>query len=267
MGDEGDSIAKAQPQRLVTFTGRPGGQTAQPPEKQKTNPLEETKKDGNLNSEKPKSLPGIKHSVEYQFAGDSLLKRIRKGFPKQMIPTKITGYLLFGFFLLSLLPSLFTFPMGKMLAGDVDFAIEVGYPWPFFVMEILNPQKQPLVVSGFVYDLLLFLLVAYALEIAFNYFITAPFMKSSKERSIMPKWIRNIGEKRRRNYEEKEAKKMEGNEPYTRSQEKSTEEKAAGQHTINEQESPVRSGTVLGQPEEQKTIENKRPGIGYTSEV
>lgn len=180
---ESKKVSVAKP--LISFSGGPEVKEVKNEESNLATQVTPTK-------EGVKKLPVIQNSVGYSFAGNSLAKNIKRVFPKELIPTKITGYLILSLFLMSLLLALIQFPLGRMLSGNVDIEISVGYPWPFFLFGILEPTKSPLVIKGLILDLLLYVLVAYILEVIFNYLMSSPFMKSKKDRSVKPKLFRKL---------------------------------------------------------------------------
>src|SRR3989344_3750367 len=79
-------------------------------------------------------------------------------------PTKRTSWILGYLFLFVVIWSLFSFPYGKLLSGNLDIQIEIGLPVNFLVLDLVEPENFPLRVSGFIIDFFIYLLIAYALD-------------------------------------------------------------------------------------------------------
>jgi len=61
--------------------------------------------------------------------------------------------------------SLIQFPFGSLMTGKIDIVISVGYPWHFLEFGLENPSKSPLLMGGLALDMLLYVVVAYVLDV------------------------------------------------------------------------------------------------------
>jgi len=123
------------------------------------------------------------HKPEYRYAGkETLTELIGRTFPRRLIPTKRMGFL-FGFlFLITLILAIFQFPFNSLIAGDANISIEIGYPYPYFDFGLTNVEKSPLNLPGLLIDMLLYLIIAYLLDIATTLFLENPLMASEEEK-------------------------------------------------------------------------------------
>ena len=146
-------------------------------------------------------------SVEYQSIGMSRLKKLfQHTFPKELIPSNRTGSFLGSIFVVVIVASLFKFPLNEFLSGNLEVQVGVGYPWSFLVFDLLNPMKSPLMIKEFIWSLLLYLFVAYLIEVFINYTLRLEIFKSKKEKNEKPKFFKDVKE----NAEGKLTKKIFG---------------------------------------------------------
>lgn len=89
----------------------------------------------------------------------------------EFTPTALTNWLFSAFFIFVVGWGIFTVPWSKLLAGQTDVSILIGIPWPFFVIELMKPDSVPIKFTGFLLDLLLYVLVAYAFDILISFVI------------------------------------------------------------------------------------------------
>ena len=124
-------------------------------------------------------------SPEYKYAGkESLSEIIGKAIPKQLIPTKKTGTI-FGIIILAVIVlALFQFPFGALMSGNTEITIDIGYPWTFIQFDLSGETAlKPL---GLTLDLILYLLLAYAIDISINLILKNPLLKSESELKQKP---------------------------------------------------------------------------------
>lgn len=125
--------------------------------------------------------------TSYKYAGkESLSQIIGKSIPEQLIPTKRIGAIFGGIFILILIISAFQFPLSSILSGNVDVAIKVGYPWTFLELKLSETDTSPLKPVNIILDLFLYMIVAYAIEIALNLILKNPLLQSEKELKQKP---------------------------------------------------------------------------------
>jgi hypothetical protein len=133
--------------------------------------------------------------VEYQSIGISRLKKLlQHTFPKELIPSNRTGSFLGSIFVVVIVASLFRFPLNEFLSGNLEVQVGVGYPWSFLVFDLLNPMKSPLMIKEFIWSLLLYLFLAYLIEVFINYTLRLEIFKSKKEKNEKPKFFKDVKE-------------------------------------------------------------------------
>jgi hypothetical protein len=90
--------------------------------------------------------------------------------PRVLIPSKRMGYIIGGFFILSFILGLFTFPLGALMSGNSDLTMNFGWPMTFFALDSTNVNTIPIKFFGLIVDLLIYLSISYIIEIIINYF-------------------------------------------------------------------------------------------------
>jgi len=146
---------------------------------------------------KPKTPPKIKY---HQAGKESIIEEIKKSIPKELIPTAKLGYVLGVIFLLVILYGLATFPFGKMMSGSVEgLEIEIGLPWPFLVFDLMNPTNAPIRIGWLIWDILVYLILSYAIDIAINLLLNSPIFESEEEKKKRPKIFKDLNRKKVKN--------------------------------------------------------------------
>ena len=136
--------------------------------------------------------PATPQGIKYKYVGkESLLETISKAIPQDVKPTKKTGYAFGAIFLLVILLALLKFPLGEMMAGNSNITMEVGFPKTFLEFDLMNPTEPPAKVWGLVIDLLLYLFIAYAIDIIINLIMHNRLMESKEERAKRPEIFRD----------------------------------------------------------------------------
>jgi hypothetical protein len=116
------------------------------------------------NTLKPKK-PG------YKFVGKTSFKEmLAKALPRELIPTELTAKILGGIFVLVLVHAIFIFPYGALTSatGIEQASLKVGLPFTFFEFFFVKHDGIPLKVKGLIFDLLIYILIAYVLEVIYK---------------------------------------------------------------------------------------------------
>lgn len=146
---------------------------------------------------KPRSPPKIKY---HQAGKESLLETIKKSVPKEMIPTTKTGYIIGLIFLLVIIYGIATFPFGKMMSGSLEgLEIKIGLPWPFLVFDLMNPTSAPIRLGGLIWDIIIYLILSYAIDVGINLVLNSPLFESAEEKKKRPQLFKDINGKRAKN--------------------------------------------------------------------
>lgn len=127
----------------------------------------------------------IPKKTEYTYAGkETLSEIIGKAIPKQLIPTKKTGTI-FGIIILAVIfLALFQFPFSSLMSGNTDITINIGYPWTFLQFALTG--ETAIKPFGLILDLLLYLLLAYAIDVIINLILKNPLLKTEKQLKQKP---------------------------------------------------------------------------------
>lgn len=137
-----------------------------------------------------KKLPAKK--VSYEYIGKESPKEIlRKSIPERLIPTKNTAEYFGWIFLVVILLAFFQFPFGSLLSGNVDVDVGIGYPMHFFVFNISEPSGMPLRIKALLIDMLIYLFIAYSIEIIMSSVKSSSILKTDKEKKSLPKIFQN----------------------------------------------------------------------------
>jgi hypothetical protein len=133
-----------------------------------------------------KEVPTTK-KPEYKYAGkETLTEIIGKALPRQLIPTKRMGAI-FGFlFLLALILAIFQFPLSELIAGEANVSITIGFPYPFLDFGLTDVEQSPIRTAGFAIDLILYLFIAYAIDILISVAIKNPLIGTKEQAEKKP---------------------------------------------------------------------------------
>ena len=155
-------------------------------------PLPQTpKKITEPESSKPTN-PATLKKIKYRFAGkESFLEILSKSLPKEMKPTKKTGYAFGGIFLIVVVIALLQFPLDSMLAGNINISMKVGLPMTFLEFSLIDPSKPPARIWGLIVDLLIYLLIAYSIDVIINLVMNNRLLESEEEKKKRPKIFKN----------------------------------------------------------------------------
>jgi len=106
--------------------------------------------------------------------------------PKEFVPTAKFGWIFIIIFLAVLFVGMFSFfsSIGSLMSGNLDMALEIGYPMTFFSLNLLEVETLPIFFIPLIVDLVLYLLVAYILDVLLNVFIIDVLKITPKENKI-----------------------------------------------------------------------------------
>jgi len=124
--------------------------------------------------------------------GASIAEKVQKTIPEVLFPTERFAGIMGIIFLAVIVMAAVQFPLQKLMSGETDITIEIGYPYPFLELKILNPNEPPLRLNNLIIDIIIYLLISYALDVAINFFLTMPLIKSKEERQGTPKIYKDI---------------------------------------------------------------------------
>jgi len=108
----------------------------------------------------------------------------KKGFPKEFRPSDKTNYIFLAIFLGVLIYGFLQFPFSSIFSlNQENISLELGYPFIFFELNLGNPEGFPFKIGGLVLDLLIYVAIAYVLEVTINLvFMKNPFESKKVEK-------------------------------------------------------------------------------------
>jgi len=128
------------------------------------------------------TTPKSKKKVEYKYAGGGNdISGGPKTTLKRLAPTDRMAMILGFIFLAVILLALVQFPFGKLISGDINIEVKVGYPWHFLKLGLIEPGS-PLQLKELILDLIVYLILAYIIDM-FLKFTSKIKIKKSKEGS------------------------------------------------------------------------------------
>jgi hypothetical protein len=136
-------------------------------------------------------VPAPENSVqgkkpEYKYIGKLTITQIlKKHLPHQLIPTARFAKILEIIFIAVIILGILQFPLGKLLAGGTEITTEIGYPWIFLQLNIQSAEN-PLLLLNLLLDFIIYLLLAYIIDISINIILSARIIKSEKELKKIP---------------------------------------------------------------------------------
>jgi len=132
---------------------------------------------------------GKKPGVEYSYAGekDSFTKSFARALPAGAKPTSKTGYFLSGIFLLVVILGMFNSNIFSLIGGSPNASIKIGIPLTFLDFELSDTTGDSVVkVGNMIIDLLIYIFLAYILDILVNMIFHAKFLKSKEDIAKVP---------------------------------------------------------------------------------
>lgn len=90
-----------------------------------------------------------------------------------LIPTQRVWYVLGGVLLAVLALSFLNFPFGSFMSMNPDLSakFEIGWPIPFFTIDLLNPETLPIKWGTLILSLLGYCIVSYIIDVAISVII------------------------------------------------------------------------------------------------
>lgn len=122
----------------------------------------------------PKKVPYF-HAEKSRFTSMSL--------PPQFRPSSRLAKIFAAIFVIAIIISLVQFPLSAFTAGNVNVQIGIGMPWAFFTISMASPESNPFNFIALILDLLIYLVIAYAIDITLN-FIAGSFSQLGVKRSV-----------------------------------------------------------------------------------
>lgn len=139
------------------------------------------------------SKPIKKLKPEYKYIGkETLSQMMGRCIPKQLIPTARVPKIVNIIFLLIVILALVQFPFDKLLSGNTNITIEIGYPHPFLELDVLDPEKNPLRPLNLFLGVISYFIIAYIIDVTINIIASLRLMKSKAELRKMTKIYKNI---------------------------------------------------------------------------
>jgi len=107
--------------------------------------------------------------LEYNRADPLLSKQTISEFvAEDLIPTSRMNYILIVILVLVFVGGIFQFPIGSFLSGNLEgLKVTAGYPLYFLEIEVMNPTTNPFKFIPLVIDLIIYIIISYALDILF----------------------------------------------------------------------------------------------------
>ncbi|MCR4284706.1 MAG: hypothetical protein NUV97_01515 [archaeon] len=127
------------------------------------------------------------NGVEYALAEKkSILQGLRDSLPEGAHPTKRTGYILSIIFGLVVLIGALNFPFFSVFSGNTNIEINIGWPLIFLNFQLNNIDSSPIKVGNLIVDILLWVFLAYAIDILINIIMSTKFTKTEEEKKAIP---------------------------------------------------------------------------------
>jgi hypothetical protein len=164
-------------------------QTIKKKTEEKSIPLKSSEQNNKENNTEKSISPEQNKKIHYRFAGhESLVEMIRKTLPKEFFPSKRLE-LIFGIvFLVIIFLGLIRFPLHSLLSGDTSAAITIGFPFfNFLIFDMIEPENFPLKIPALILDIIIFLIIAYAIDVVMNFVHYKAKSLTKEERGKRPK--------------------------------------------------------------------------------
>ena len=137
------------------------------------------------NMEKEVKKP-VKYSSTVSRKKETLSDTIKRAVPPSMIPTKKTSWIFGALFVIVVIIGILSFPLDSLLAGQTDVSVDVGIPWTFLKFDVENPETLPVRFGGLILDLIIYLILAYAIDVAINSFYRSGIFSKKRFKSKRP---------------------------------------------------------------------------------
>lgn len=134
----------------------------------------------------------ITEKIDYKdITKKSIIEKIKETFPKKLIPTKYFGKILILIFILVFVVAGFNFPFASLMAGNTDITINVGYPLPFFKLELTNNEGSAFLVLNFLLDSVIYLILTYIMNIFLNLILQSKLFNLKDKSKKSPTVFKN----------------------------------------------------------------------------
>jgi len=97
------------------------------------------------------------------------------------------------------------------MAGNANVSITVGIPKTFLEFNLMNPEEPPVKIGGLIIDLLLYLFLAYAIDVILNLVMNNRLIESLEKKKKRPKIFKD--KKETKTIAEKITEKVIGKPP------------------------------------------------------
>lgn len=125
--------------------------------------------------------------VSYETIGRrGFFQKMIDSFPEEAIPTKRTPKILGIIFLIVVILGVAQFPFGGIMSGNTNISIKIGIPLTFLDFKLYSPEENPLRFWNVILDIIIYLIVAYLIDISINYFKGIRFTKTEEEKKKIP---------------------------------------------------------------------------------
>jgi hypothetical protein len=121
----------------------------------------------------------------------SLMEKLKGKFPKKLIPTKNFGKIFIFIFVIIFTIAALNFPVSSLMSGNMDATISAGYPLPFLELKLSGNESSPFILANFLIDLIIYLIIAYALNIFLNLILQNDIFKKKEELKGNPVVFKN----------------------------------------------------------------------------
>ncbi len=119
---------------------------------------------------------------KYRSADKLTLDEIINSIPPQLTPTNRISWIIGAIFVVVIIIGALNFPLGALMNGDLDIKFAIGYPMDFFVLNLQNAEEIPFKFAGLAVDTLIYLLIAYAIDVTINVFLSSSMVKSLSDK-------------------------------------------------------------------------------------
>lgn len=72
------------------------------------------------------------------------------------------------------------------MSGDLSIVVKVGYPLSFLEFRFIDTGESPLKIKGFALDLILYLILAYIIDITINLLTDTKLLKTEEDLKKQP---------------------------------------------------------------------------------
>lgn len=120
----------------------------------------------------------------------NLLQVLRESLPEGAQPTAWTPKIFGAIFVIVILIGALSFPFTGILGGNTKIAITIGYPLVFLELKLYDPEANPMNMINLIADLLIYIFLAYAIDIGINMFMHSKWVKSKEELKGVPQQYR-----------------------------------------------------------------------------